>query len=85
MSNPVATFAQHNHITEAYKTGAASYYVAALARELVAIYGADITGRQAIAAATDLSELGFITPQQIRNSHRTHELVTAAVNGAKAA
>lgn len=84
MSNPVATFAQHNHITEAYRTGTASYAVADIARELVAIYGADITGPQAITAARDLLQHGVI-PQQIRHSARIHQLVTAAVNGAKAA
>lgn len=88
MSNPVATFAQNNHITEAYKAGTAGWYVAALARELVTIYGADITGPEAIAAAVELDRQGVYT-FQIRHGYRagalTYDLVTAAVNGAKAA
>ena len=87
MSNPVATFTQHNHITEAYKAGEASYAIAEIARELVTIYSADITGPQAIAAATELERAGVYT-WQIRHSYPaggpTYDLVTAAVNGAKA-
>ncbi len=84
----LSTYMQHHHITGAYKAGVTSYAVAAIARELVAFYRADITGPQAIAAAIDLNEQGIIATQVRRNVRAggiTYDLVTAAVNAAKAA
>lgn len=84
----LTTYMQHDHITAAYRAGTASYPVAAIARELVDYYRADITGPQAIAAATDLDR-HFLTASQVRRGVRaggvTHDFVTAAVTAAKAA
>ena len=87
MSNPVATFAQHNHITEAFRAGTATYAVADIARELVELYRADITGEQAIAAAIELDAQGITGPQvhYVRTGDQLRARVAAAVDGAKAA
>ncbi len=81
----LTTYMQNHHITEAYKAGAVGWYVAALARELVRVYGADITGPQAISAATELEGKGVYT-FQIRHSYSagalTYDLVTAAAKAA---
>ena len=87
MSNPFATFAQHNHITEAFRAGTATYAVADIARELVALYNAGITGPQAIAAAVELDALGITGPQvhYVRTGEPLRIRIVAAVDAAKAA
>lgn len=81
----LTTYMQHDHITATYRAGAASYTVAAIARELVEIFRADITGPQAIAAAAELDGKG-VYAWQVRNSYPacalTYDLVTAAVKAA---
>ncbi|MCT7373378.1 DUF7185 family protein [Mycolicibacterium llatzerense] len=78
----------HHFITETFRSGIASYSAAAIARELVDFYRADITGETALAAAVELDAHG-ITATQVRRNVRaggvTYDFVAAAVKAVRVA